>query len=103
MWFAANLLFKSTHVPTEAKPTIWEESVRLIQATTEAEALERAERLGRSGTHSYQVEDGLVIWHFERDERVYAIDDEELHRGSEVFSRFLRDSEVRSLLKPFDN
>jgi hypothetical protein len=103
MWFAANLLFRSTHIPTEAKPTIWEESVRLIQALTEAEALKEAERIGRSGSHTYEVEHGLVIWTFEKVERVYAIEDEELRSGSEVFSRFLRDSEVQSLLQPFDD
>jgi hypothetical protein len=103
MWYAANLLFQSTHIPTESKPTIWEESVRLVQARSEAEAREVAERIGRSKVQTYQVEDGLVIWKFDRVERIYCILDDELRSGSEVFSRFLRDSEVRSLLTPFND
>ena len=102
MWYAANLLFQSAHIPTESNPTLWEESVRLIQASSEAEARELAVTIGRSEVQTYQVEDGLVIWKFDRVERIYAILDEELRSGSEVFSRFLRDSEVRSLLTPFD-
>jgi hypothetical protein len=102
MWYAANLLFQSAHIPTESKPTIWEESVRLIQAPSEAKARELAETIGKSEAQTYQVEHGLVIWKFDRVERIYSILDDELRSGSEVFSRFLRDSEVRSLLTPLD-
>jgi hypothetical protein len=101
MWFGVNLLYKSVHTPTDSKPTLWEESVRLIQAQTEVEARDEAERMGRSGEHTYEVEDGTVIWRFERIESVFSILDEELRSGSEVFSRFLKDSEVSSLLTPF--
>jgi len=103
MWYAANLLFQSTHIPTESKPTIWEESIRLLQARNEVEARELAEQIGRSKEHSYQVHDGLIIWKFDRVERVYLILEDELRTGSEVFSRFLRDSEVKSLLTPFND
>ena len=76
--------------------------MRLIQARNEIEARELAERMGRSKVQSYQVEDGLVIWRFDRVERIYPILDDDLRSGSEVFSRFLRDSEVKSLLTPFN-
>ncbi len=87
----------------EAKPTIWEESILLIEAGSEEEARSEGERIARSRTHTYEVEDGLVIWSFEQIERVYAIDREELRSGMEVFSRYLRDSEVKSLLTRFDD
>jgi hypothetical protein len=103
MWYAVSLLYKSFHLPPESEPTLWEESVRLIQAPTEAEARAAAERIGRSGAHSYEVESGTVSWTFEGIERVYLIEDEELRNGSEVFSRFLRDAEVKSLLTPFSD
>ena len=101
MWYAANLLYRSIHTPIESKPTVWEESVRLIQARSETEALQEAEAIGRSEAHSYEVEGGTVTWVFERIERLFAIADEDLQSGSEVFSRYLRDSEVQSLLTPF--
>jgi hypothetical protein len=103
MWYAANLLFQSAHIPTESKPTIWEESVRLIEAQSEMEARESADRMGKAEAQTYEVKDGIVIWKFDRVERVYRILDQELRSGSEVFSRFLRDSEVRSLLTPFND
>ena len=102
MWYAANLLYRSIHTPIESKPTVWEESVRLIQARNEAEARQEAEAIGRSEAHGYEVEGGTVVWVFERIERLFAITDEELRSGSEVFSRYLRDSEVKSLLTPFE-
>ena len=103
MWFAASLLFKSTHVPTEAKPAIWEESIRLILAATEEEAYEKARRIGNAASHAYDVEGGTVTWHFQSVERVHHIEDDALRDGSELFSRFLKDSEVQSLGKPFDD
>ena len=103
MWFAASLLFRSSHVPTDTRPAIWEESVRIIEAETESEALKEAERIGAFAIHTYETERGLVIWTFEKVERVYSIQDEELRSGSEVFSRFLRDAEVQSLLEPFED
>jgi hypothetical protein len=39
---------------------------------------------------------------FDRVERIYAIEPESLADGTELFSRFLRDSEVASLLTPFE-
>lgn len=98
-----NRLYRSEHIPTETKPTIWEESILLIKAGTEEEARSEGERLGRSGARTYEVEDGLVVWSFEQIERVYAIGREELRSGTELFSRFLKDSEVKSLLKRFDD
>src|SRR4051812_16845043 len=102
MWYAVNLLYKSVHIPAESKPTVWEESIRIIQALSEAAARKEAEEIGRSAAHNYEVEDGSVTWTFEGIERVFSIQDDELRSGSEVFSRFLRDSEVKSLLTPFD-
>ena len=75
----------------------------LISAESEAEARVRAEQIGNSSAQTYQVEDGIVVWNFERIERVYSIEDDDLRSGTEVFSRFFRDSEVTSLLTPFDD
>jgi len=101
MWYTVNLLYKSVHTPIESKPTVWEESVRLIQARNETEARQEAEAIGHAEAHGYEVEGGTVVWVFERVERLFAITDEQLRSGSEVFSRYLRDSEVKSLLIPF--
>jgi hypothetical protein len=103
MWFAANLLFKSVHVPSGHRPPIWEQSIRLIEAETEADARNKADRVGRSEVVAYQAQSDLVIWTFEGVERVYAIEEDHLGDGVELFSRFLRDSEVTSMQTPFED
>jgi len=102
MWYSASLLFKGVHSPLRAEP-LWEESVRLIKADTEDDAREKARRLGVAEKTSYRTSDGKVTWIFDRIERVYAIDAESIVDGTELFSRFLRNSEVESLLTPMDD
>jgi hypothetical protein len=103
MWYSVSLLFKSVHVPTGPRPAVWEESIRLVEAETESEARQKAEIIGQSEKASYQARNDLVLWTFEGVERLYTIDQERLKHGVELFSRFLRDSEVESLRTPFDD
>jgi hypothetical protein len=102
MWYAASLLFKSVKESSD-EPSLWEESIRLVRADTDAEAHEKAVRLGRSAETSYEADGSLVTWSFDRVERIYAIEGVQVEDGTELFSRHLRDSEVRSLLTPFDD
>jgi len=101
-WYAVNLLFKSTR--EDGSLGLWEESLRLVEAGTEQEALEKGRALGAAeGSESFETISGVrVEWTFERAERAYAID-ADLGEGTELFSRFLRESEVASLLTPFDD
>jgi hypothetical protein len=89
--------------PTQPRDVLWEESIVLVEAGSEQDARHQAERLGLLGNHGYGSESGHVEWKFERVERIYPIDAAEVGSGTEVFSRFLRDSEVKSLLTPFDD
>ena len=101
MWFAVNLLFESVHTPPTKEPSLWEERVMLIRAENAAEAGQKSEMLGREEEHEYESATGdLVRWTFRRIERVYPIEAETLADGTELFSRFLRSSEVASLLTP---
>ena len=102
MWYAASLFFKGEHTPLTPTPK-WEESIRLIEANSEDDARVKAQEIGRAEEHSYRTQDGTVHWKFERIERLYAIDEPHLGNGTEVFSRFLRESEALSLLTPFDD
>jgi hypothetical protein len=103
MWYAANLLFKRTRASSPGGELLWEESIRLVKAESEEEAQMLAQQLGQSERVSYETSDGVVVWTFDRVERIYAIESESLVSGTELFSRFLRDSEVASLLTPFDD
>jgi uncharacterized protein DUF4288 len=106
-WFTVNVLLKGTHVTRPSVEPLWEESFLLIDAGTEEAAAEKAARIGRAAEHDYSVDDGeageppgTLKWTFEQIERVYMVEDK-LRDGTELFSRFLRDAEVKSLLKPF--
>ncbi len=102
MWFSAAILLRSEAADRLPADSLWEESVVLVKADTEDDALMIAAAIGRSQEISYGVEGGGQLrWLFDRVERVYPIESEDLQSGTELFSRYLRASEVESLLAPF--
>jgi hypothetical protein len=103
-WFTASLLFKAEHSGVPNWKAIWEEQIVLFQALNDSDAKAKATTYGRSHQHEYTNDEGkLVRWSFQRIERVCEIDTTTLIDGTEVFSRFLRDSEVKSLSVPFED
>jgi uncharacterized protein DUF4288 len=104
MWFGVNLLFRSIRPDEREDEALWEERVFVLRAPDEAMAHAEAERIGKAEEHDYQAADGgHVRWTFVQVERVYSVPSDSLESGTEVFSRFLRTAEVRSLLTPFED
>ena len=102
MWYSASLLFKSERDGICAVEMLWEEQIVLIEAEDEVEAKQKATQYGAAKEHEYRNQKGeSVRWVFKQIERVCEVDPT-LKDGAEVFSRFLRESEVKSLLTPFD-
>jgi len=103
MYFTVSLLFKAVHrKPENGDDPLWEESIVLIEADTEEDARVQGEMLAKEQEIEYEVKGGdSVVWQFELIERVFQIDNESLVSGTEIFSRFLLDEEVKSILKPF--
>jgi hypothetical protein len=102
MWFTASLLFKAEHHGVPNYAPLWEEQVVLFQAISEPDAEAKATAYGQSRKHEFTNNEGTLIrWSFQRVERVCVIESENLEDGTELFSRFLRDSEVQSLSVPF--
>src|SRR5262249_33318496 len=102
------VLFKGSHLTRHAIEPLWEERILLIRSDTDENAAKEATRLSQAEVIEYDVLDGgegepagKLKWTFEQVERVYKIEDDDLASGAEIFSRFLRDSEVKSLLTPF--
>ena len=104
MLFTASLLFKSEHEPPSNGEPLLEEKIVLLEAVDKTAAQNKAAQYGKAEEHQYRNEKGeLVSWSFKCVERLCQVDDTILKDESELFSRFLRDSEVKSLLTPFDN
>jgi hypothetical protein len=104
MWYSVSLLFESVHNGQPQPDALWEEKIVLVKANSEEDARRQADQLGKAEEHSYTSAAGdQVQWTYRRIERVYEIDAQTLQAGTELFSRFLRGSEVASLLTPFKN
>jgi hypothetical protein len=85
------------------KDSLWEESILLIDAETEDEAAARAVAIAKATETQYVSATGdSVVWTFQQVERVFEIESN-LRSGTELFSRHLRNSEVQSLLTPFED
>jgi len=104
MWFTASLLFRSDHPgAAKKKEALWEEQIVLLDAEDESVAERKAAQHGQTQEHEYRnLEGELVHWTFVQVESVCRVDASVLEDGIELFSRFLRDAGVRSLLTPFE-
>jgi hypothetical protein len=103
MWFAVSLLLKCVRAGDPAQELLWQEKIFLVRAKTEAEALRAGNQLGKAQEHEYASADGQPVrWVFQQVERAVLIGADTLEHQTEVFSRFLRPSEARSLLTPFE-
>ncbi len=102
-WYVASLLFKSTHSEDQSESPpyddLWEDSLILLRADTADAARQMAVDEGKLREVAYRGQgDDVVAWSFERVERVFEVQAQTLESGTELFSRFLKASEVESLL-----
>jgi hypothetical protein len=103
MNFSVAVLFHTSPMSNPDTHLLWEERMFLVFADSEEDARVQAESIARKHELQYENADGVtVVSRFECVERVCSVSDE-LSNGCELFSRFLRDSEARSLLQPFDD
>lgn len=104
MWFAVDILYKGRHSEKPDIPDLWEECIILIEASDPSTAREIARPIAISEEHEYRSAEGdLIRWEFDEILSVHEILSEQLVTGVELFSRFLRTSEVKSLKCPFDD
>jgi hypothetical protein len=103
MWFCAAILRVAERDGERKTDSLWEEQFFLIESANEKLAWEEAEKLASHREAPYKNEKGeLISWQFVKVDRLYAISEEKLRSGVEVFARFLRDSEAKSLMTPFE-
>jgi hypothetical protein len=107
MWYSAVLWFEGLHSGLDVQlDSIWEERILLIEAENENVARRRAEEIGKRKHHEYSVSQPrphVLKWTLDRVVAIVAIDGNQPSDGVELFSRYLRQSEVESLMKGFPN
>lgn len=102
MWYSVSLLFVAEHPDEHDADPIWEQSIVLFQADDEMGAERLALELGKAQEIEYlNLAGQRVCWRFTQVERVCLIKEEALGSGTELFSRFLKNADVKSLLTPF--
>lgn len=102
MWFAVSLFLEGTCPQRSQSKVLWSEEIVLVDATSEEEARELGMDFGRRYEGGYTTVTGdSILWQLRGVERVCSIGEADLVNGTELFSRFLRDSEAKSLLTPF--
>lgn len=90
-WFGVKLQFVSRVGGRIDADAIVEESIRVLRATDEADALRRATELGHASSHAYENADGeLVEWVFTRTLEVQDLSEDAIEEGTEVFSTLRR-------------
>jgi hypothetical protein len=93
--YAAILVYVTSN-PTAGYEPLYEETVTLIQASSEEHAAERAREFARARETSYQNEMGETItWSFKHLVDVNDISDE-IGDGAEIYTRHFRDYKAYS-------
>ena len=101
MWYAVSVMIKGTCPTRDADDMLWEECIILIDAESADHAREKAESVSSAKETEYVSATGdRISWRFERVAFVYEIG-EELGDATELFARFLRNSEAESLSTRF--
>ncbi len=101
MWFCVCALSVAEHDQKRPPDALWEEQLFLVDAESEEDARAKGKQLAEGERAKYRNAAGdMIRWRVKKIESVYQIMDEEVKSGTEVFSRFLREEQVKSLLKP---
>jgi hypothetical protein len=102
MWFGVSLLSRGETPGRKEEDLLWEETIVLVQAASHDEARLLAEKIGKDSEVEYESASGERIrWTFRSVFDMYELPEEGiLGPGTEVFCRFLRQSQVQSLTTP---
>lgn len=103
MWFGVSILSKSCHAQVSADEPVWEESIVVVEANSIEEAEQLGIVIGQGQEVEYTVAGGdSVHWVFDSIGGVFEITAGSIGSGVEVFSRYLKNSEVLSLKKTIE-
>lgn len=103
MWYGISLLFRSFHAkPREDDLLLWEERIIVIKAPSQDDAERLAREFALKQEIEYEVLGGdTLTWVFDSVFDVCEIEGDIVDSGTEVFSQYMKESEVRSLQSRF--
>lgn len=97
--FAVSVFMKSVSTARHEDDMLWEESIVIVDAGDEEEARRIGEQLGRKAECEYETATfDILRWQFACVDSVHEIDSDHICHGTEVFSRFFRAPDARSVL-----
>jgi hypothetical protein len=97
-WFAAVLLFESLHPEEQPIRKLFELQVRLVRASSEQAAWDRANEIGKDQQHSFaNLNDNKVDWVLREVVDVVELLDNAMKDGAEVYYSFLSEREARRI------
>jgi Domain of unknown function (DUF4288) len=97
-WFAALLLFESLHPEEQRIRKLFELQVRLVRASSEQAAWDRANEIGKDQQHSFaNVYGNKVEWVLREVVDVVELLDNAMKEGAEVYYAFLSEREARRI------
>lgn len=86
-WFAVKILFRADALDSSDQ-NMFEESIRLVKAETESEALLISEQLGKTNEHQYANEFGETVhWSFVEVLEIQDLCETAIFEGVEVYSK----------------
>lgn len=93
-WFSVRLILACEIEDAPERSSLLEESTRLVLAQSEAEAIRKAEALGKSSEHQYTNDrNEMVRWQFQEVAEVQDLGESSLFDGMEVWSRMVEKPE----------
>ena len=97
-WFAALLLFESLHPEEQRIRKLFQLQVRLVRASSEQAAWDRASEIGKDQQHSFaNVYGNKVEWVLREVVDVVELLDNAMKEGAEVYYAFLSEREARRI------
>jgi len=93
-WYSAQIILKRDLAGCAER--LWEEKIFVIQGDTEEEIRSKLEGILKKEEMSYlNLEGGMVQWSLQGVPAIEELLDESIVSGTEVYSRFLMESEIK--------
>ncbi len=104
MWYSVSILLKGSLRSGHKLEASWEEDIILCNTTSVKMAKKKAEIVGRGLECEYVTATGEYLrWKYDGILSINQLETDNIEDSNVVFSRYLRDEEILSLKRPFED